>query len=200
MSFDRLLGKTFYGREWVFNKIWKSFDSEKGNIGVSLIGFPGAGKTSICCELIRPTSNSSKQYNLSKKLLAYFFINSSRSRNSSATLIDFVKEIHKQINASDHLPNFKTILPEFQEIQTSPDSVFEETILKPLALFSPDKFLFILIDGLDDIRSADKVFTETSQNLSELLLKHYKAFPPWLKLIISTRKQGKYFDGFRKIR
>lgn len=200
MSFEQLLGKTFYCREWVFNKIWKCFDSEKGNSGISLIGFPGTGKTSVCCELIKPSSSTSKQYTLSKKLLAYFCVNPSVNRNNFAILIEFIRDIHKQICTSTHIPNFKSALPDPKEMHASPDIVFEEVIIKPLTLISPDTFLFILIDGLDDIKSSDKSSTEGSQTLSELLLKYYKAFPSWLKLIISTRKQGKYFEGFSKIR
>ena len=200
MSFDRYSGKSFYCREWVFNKIWKSFECEKGNLGITLIGSPGAGKTSVCCELVKPSSNSSKQFAISKKLLAHFFLTPSINSNSFSTLINFIKEVHKQISTSAHLPNFRSKLPTTEEIYLNPDQVFDETIIKPLNLSTSNSFLFILIDGLDDIKSVDKTSIAGSQSLSELLLRFYKAFPAWLKLIVSTRKQGKYFDGFRKIR
>ena len=82
-------GKRFYCREWVFSKLLHSLENLQKELdesteppttpagrrshGILIVGGPGAGKSSVCSEIVLPTVTQGKQWTLRKSLLAYHF-------------------------------------------------------------------------------------------------------------------------------
>lgn len=77
-------GKRFYCREWVFSKLLHSLENLQKELdeltelptppgtrrnGILIVGGPGAGKSSLCSEIVMPTVTQGKQWALRKRVV-----------------------------------------------------------------------------------------------------------------------------------
>ena len=70
--------RTFYCREWVFEKIQTCVERRKQQEdtktkGAFILGGPGSGKTTILRELVSPTTKEGVQTELAKRVVASHF-------------------------------------------------------------------------------------------------------------------------------
>ncbi|KAL5011367.1 hypothetical protein ScPMuIL_009918 [Solemya velum] len=208
-----LQGKQFYCREWAFSKINHCLENRPTSktCGALVMGGPGCGKTSMCCELVWPTTNQGKQVVLNRRLLAYYFCQAHDIDTLSLT--NFIHALVDQLSRSNMIQDYKEKLKDKSiqkvldslECEKNPDAAFKEAILDPLnSIEPPPKTVFILVDSIDEsyLQSiSDR--TACSKTIAELLANHHHLFPEWLLLVCSSRKQSRsvtrMFTGFRKI-
>lgn len=204
-------------REWIFTKIWESLQIEEQR-GVILCGGPGAGKTFLCKQIIESGSiTTTEQHHsrhlkhLNQQLLAYYINNSTGNQNPT----DFIDEITTQINANDLL-NIKntTTSTELNDLTGHGDKIgqiFYERFICPLqnAAHEPQGKLLLIVDLNIDEKEKYVTFDEDiaadvkfNKNALELLANYHNLIPPWVFIVFTSRKHGKYvsrFPGFRKI-
>lgn len=69
--------RKFYCREWAFLKLSHCLEQRpvSKTCGAFVVGGPGSGKTSFCCEIVNPGSGGGgrQQRALHRRLLAYHF-------------------------------------------------------------------------------------------------------------------------------
>lgn len=69
--------KKFYCREWAFLKLAHCLEQRpvSKTCGAFIVGGPGSGKTSLCCEIVWPSAGNAgrQQRSLRRRLLAYHF-------------------------------------------------------------------------------------------------------------------------------
>ena len=179
--------------------------------GSLIMGGPGCGKTSFCCEVVWPTSNHGRQVALSKRVLAHYFCQAHDIETLSIT--NFMHSLIEQLSKTSLISGYEEQLQDASvraaldpmECEKHPDEAFKKGVLLPLlALAPPAQNVFILVDSVDE--SYMQTLNErvhSSRTIAELLANHHQLFPQWLLLVCTARKQSKLvtklFTGFRKI-
>jgi len=237
--------KHFLCREWVFSKLLHSLENLQKELesstattttepspllppatpaptrraGILIVGGPGAGKSSLCSEIVLPTVTQGKQWTLRKSLLAYHFCQANDC--DTLSLSEFVLRLAEQLSTSPLIPEYRLKLeePNIREalvnLSQDPDAAFKEVVLLPLLeLNKPKHCCFLLVDSIDEASYGSSssssnremsVSTPSSSkkscSIEELLLNSIDLFPPWLIPIFTARKQNKssQISGFRKI-
>ncbi|XP_048589196.1 ankyrin repeat domain-containing protein 50-like [Nematostella vectensis] len=209
--------RTFYCREWLFEKVQTCLERRKQQEdlrtkGTFIVGGPGSGKTSLLSELISPSSQDGVQYELSTKVVAYHFCQAHYYK--SILVSEFVRTLAEQLSNSEPLRAYREIFnqPQIQEhlmpeqCARNPDLSFKEGVLLPLNSIPPPEDCFLLVvDSIDEsfLHSFDAGVFTGSKTIAELIATHIDLLPPWLFLVISARKQSKtvtkMFTGFRKL-
>ncbi|XP_018612889.2 ankyrin repeat domain-containing protein 50 [Scleropages formosus] len=205
-------GRRFLCREWALEKLKQLLESRPP--GVLLSGGPGAGKTALCAEVVRPTSEAGLRVGLAARCLAAHFCQ--REDERSLDVWRFVLGLVEQLCSSPILPPaYRAALedpgvaaalePEY--CQQNPDEAFKRAVLLPLLdIPAPPQNLFILVDSLELGRDGPGESPEKagrSSSIAELLSSHLQLLPCWLSLVGSTRRQDKVipkmFPGLRKL-
>lgn len=208
--------RTFYCREWVFEKIQTCVERRKQQEdtktkGAFILGGPGSGKTTILHELVSPTTKEGVQTELAKRVVASHFC---QAQNAiSVSVADFILNLARQLAKAEELkayaakfndPQIQNHLKSEQCIR-NPDRSFKEGILLPLnSLPPPQEIFLVVVDAIDEsyLHSFDSGVASGSRTVAELMATHHDLLPPWLFLVVSARKQSKtvtrMFTGFRK--
>lgn len=216
MELNQQMKREFYGREWVFEKIRdtleKGKDDETKYRGVAILGQAGAGKTSICLQLVHPKSSKTIPNELSQRMIAYHLCQT--QNHLSLDVSQFIRNIALQLCKQESLANYSKLYSsaEVQNVLKKDSSnqdlfnVFKKVILDPLkACTVENQGLFMVVDSVDDslfdagqnganvVTICDLLVFALQQNL----------FPPWLYLLITARRQSKdvvkMFSGLRKV-
>lgn len=162
--------KRFYCREWVFAKVGQVLDNrtadkiQAANIsGILLTGESGAGKTSLCAELVRQQQQQQQQHKhrrssfLAGRVLASHFINAYQPETQSVS--GFIRRLVDELSRSELIEGYAEKLrhPELVEwldpsrIEADPDEAFQRTVLFPLLeIDTPPRNLLLVVDSLDE--------------------------------------------------
>ena len=224
MAFSLLQGKYFYCRDWVFSKILQCLDkcSTSKPRGMLIMGGPGCGKSALCCEMVSPVGDKQgskqgckcvKQYELNNYLIACYFCQAHDIETLSVA--NFIKSLICQITKLSLIDGYTTYIKtkRVQDVlntvacEQNPDEAFRVAIVEPFRAASrPSHNMFIVVDSVDESylkTMKQKVSSNTSTTIAELLANHHDSLPDWVLLICSARKQSKsvthLFTGFRKI-
>ena len=183
LDFDLYLkAKTrdFVGREWLAKDIVGWLDGPNAATALLLVGEPGWGKTAFCGYLFGRDPGG--------QLLAVHFCRADRADTVSPR--GFVQSIAAM--TALRLPAYRERL--HAVLQVSPEIIhsgnslqmLERIWLQPLAALDPNLLSrlprYVLVDALDEAASS-----ESGHELHSLLAKATGMFPPWLRLIATTR-------------
>lgn len=190
--------RDFVGRQWLFEAIGRWRDG--GGPSLLITGLPGVGKSALVAELVHRNPGG--------LVLACHACQA----DTPATLdpAQFVRNLVGQLGLQ--LPGYAQMLQtpalrarlqpaKSDKIDKDPASDFDALVLGPLvALPAPtDGPRCLLIDGLDEALShrgwhktegPDKTPSSTpGLNIVDLLASHLPRFPPWLRLLATTRPE-----------
>lgn len=213
--------RSFFCREWVFEKIQSCLDRRRKDEdyktkGVIIVGGPGAGKTTVLSEIVNPRTKDGLQSGLCEKVVAQHFCRANNT--NSLSISEFIRSLCEQLSESKLLeslgyreklcdPQIKKYL-DTAECARNPDVAFKEGILLPLnSLKAPDEIFLVVIDSIDEscLHGIDDESSRVgvSRSIAELVATHIELFPSWLLVVLSSRKQSKtvvkMFTGFRKL-
>uniref|UniRef100_A0A3Q2ZIZ8 Ankyrin repeat domain-containing protein 50-like n=1 Tax=Hippocampus comes TaxID=109280 RepID=A0A3Q2ZIZ8_HIPCM len=101
-----LHGRRFFCREWALDELRRCLDARRAGpgrpTGVLVTGGPGAGKTALCAEVVRPDSEAGRASGLASRCLARHFCR--REEPASGLAWRFVMALAEQLRASPLLP------------------------------------------------------------------------------------------------
>ena len=180
----------FVGRQWLFREVEDAFEEE--NIaGVQIIGSPGSGKSALASQLICSRTSSSFIHG---RILGYHVCKYSDQNTQLAG--KFVRNLAEMIGR--RLPEYGYIVSNTTYIQGSlkedcmhdqdPVGCFEVAVLSPLRNLKnkPRKNWFVVVDALDECLTQG----ETGHSIIFLLNNKIHRFPPWLKVVITSRNES----------
>ena len=180
----------FVGRQWLFRELEDAFEEE--NIaGVQIIGSPGSGKSSLASQLICSRTSSSFIHG---RILGYHFCKYSDKNTQMAG--KFVRNLAEMIGR--RLPEYGYIVTNTTYIQRSlkedcshyqdPVGCFELAVLSPLRNLKdkPREKWFVVVDALDECLTQ----VETGHSIVYLLSNKIHRFPPWLKVVMTSRNES----------
>ena len=182
--------KDFVGRQWLYREVEDAFEEE--NItGVQIIGSPGSGKSAFASRLICSRTSSSF---IHTRILGYHFCKYSDKNTQMAG--KFVRNLAEMIGR--RLPEYGIIVTNTTHIQRSltedcihyqdPVGCFEVAVLSPLRNLKnkPRKNWFVVVDALDECLTQG----ETGHSIVFLLNNKVHRFPPWLKVVMTSRNES----------
>lgn len=169
----QLLKQSFIGRHWLSEKVQDWLDKSTSN-SMMIFGVPGAGKSAFSANLAHFNPNV---------IGSIFF----EWDNTSLSTPDYVSRLLAYKIAS-RLPDFRRILCNLlsdsdtaKEILSNYHSfaLFDYLVLNPLqcCIDGNRETKFLIFDGLD----------ETSDEVSDLLMRKVQYFPKWLKVLFTSR-------------
>ena len=180
----------FVGRQWLFREVEVALEEE--NIaGVQIIGSPGSGKSALASQLICSRTSSSFIHG---RILGYHVCKYSDKNTQMAG--KFVRNLAEMIGR--RLPEYGYIVTNTTYIQRSltedcihhqdPVGCFEVAVLSPLRNLKnkPRKNWFVVVDALDECLTQD----ETGHSIVFLLNNKIQRFPPWLKVVMTSRNES----------
>ena len=180
----------FVGRQWLFREVEDAFEEE--NIaGVQIIRSPGSGKSALASQLICSRTSSSFIHG---RILGYHVCKYSDKNTQMAG--KFVRNLAEMIGR--RLPEYGYIVTNTTYIQRSltedcihyqdPVGCFEVAVLSPLRNLKnkPRKNWFVVVDALDECLTLGK----TGHSIVFLLNNKIQRFPPWLKVVITSRNES----------
>ncbi|XP_035263897.1 ankyrin repeat domain-containing protein 50 [Anguilla anguilla] len=202
-------GRPFHCRGWALGKLQHWLGTRCP--GALVTGGPGAGKTALCAEAVRPSSDAGFEAGLAPRCLASHFCR--REDERSVEVWRFVLGLVEQLRGSPLLPPGYAQTLDTPAValtldplhcQRDPDDTFRRAVLLPLQETPPPAHrLFLLVDSLDSGFQGGGVGEGRSGSIAELLSRHHHLFPSWLLLICSVRRQNRaayrMFSGFRKL-
>ena len=181
----------FVGRQWLYREVEDAFEEE--NItGVQIIGSPGSGKSAFASQLICSRTSSSF---IHTRILGYHFCKYSDKKTQMAG--KFVRNLAEMIGR--RLPEYGYIVTNNTYFQSSltedcihyqdPVGCFEVAVLSPLGKLKNkprEKNWFVVVDALDECLTQ----VETGHSIVYLLNNKIHLFPPWLKVVMTSRNES----------
>ena len=183
--------KDFVGRQWLYREVEDAFEEE--NIaGVQIIGSPGSGKSALASQLICSRTSSSF---IRERILGYHVCKYSDKNTQMAG--KFVRNLAEMIGR--RLPEYGDIVNNNTYIQLSltedcihyqdPVGCFEVAVLSPLRNLKNkprEIYWFVVVDALDECLTQ----VETGHSIVYLLNNKIHRFPPWLKVVMTSRNES----------
>lgn len=175
----------FTGRSWLFERIGRWL--EKGRPCFRIEGASGSGKTAIAAELVRRNPDG--------RVVAYHFCSA-----ASGTLepIGFVHSISGMLASS--IPEYgkRRRAGDFADelAGSDPARMLAQGVLEPLSEIRMNGHFTIVVDALDEAIASGQAALSIPELLGQALA--FGKFPPWLKLLVTTRPHGrieKLFGG-----
>jgi WD40 repeat protein len=175
--------RNFCGRQWLFDRIDAWRKASCGERALLIKGGPGTGKSAVVAELVHRNPGGQVlayhccQWDYGETLEPWRFI-----RSVAAMIASKMEEYSAMLGE----PTIQESLG-VERCQTKPDSALEEGVLAPLqCLKAPEGGpRYLLVDAMDE---ALLVPTGT-WNLVDLLASRLDRFPPWLKVVATTRNE-----------
>ena len=177
---------TFTGREWVLTRIEEWLP---GNRRCFLIeAESGSGKTALIAEMVRRNDGG--------RVLAYHFCNALKPdtvnprlfvRFIAAMLCGTVSAYAERLRRSEELVGALK--------SNDPTTMLSQGVLAALHSIPMDGTRYILVDALDEAVGGPE--TGNQITIPQLLAQASEDFPPWLKLIATTRRDGRVLPLFQ---
>ena len=192
--------ENFTGRRWLYEEIEDAFN-DKHIAGVQIVGSPGSGKTALSSQLICSRSSSPI---IHTSILGYHFCKYSDKNTQMAG--KFVRHLAEMI--APRLPEYSCLLSSNSFIKRSlkedcihyqdPVDCFELAVLLLLRNVTniPRKNWFVVVDALDECITQG----ETGHSIVYLLNNKIHRFPPWLKVIVTSRNESEAFLHSSKVK
>lgn len=201
-SFDlKKANKDFVGRKWLFQELEGLFNGSITTTppGVLILGDPGSGKSAVMSRLISSPSSTSF---IHENIVGYHFCNfdDEETRNGTRFVQNLVNQLAGNIPAYYHIIAEESKQKKLLHCNDFPVSCFKQTILDPLSKLSQSNTpKFILIDALNECLGIGG----QSSVILKILRKSIRDFPPWIKLVLSSRNNksiiGKLPKTFKEI-
>lgn len=179
----------FVGRHWLMQALNDRLAELTGS-ALLITGAPGIGKSAFFASLVHANPGG--------QILAYHCCQAITPATLSPAV--FVRSVAAMMAARD--PAYAAMLEhpsmlaglEEAKVAVDPASAFECLILNPLHKLPPPESTprLILVDALDEALA-----WQGSANLLDLLSTRLGAFPPWLKLLATTRDEWRVKRRFR---
>jgi hypothetical protein len=172
----------FVGRDWLFARIdaWLEGDRSCFLIG----GATGSGKTAIVAELVRRNPNG--------RILAYHFCTPTPMTLEPAA---FVRSLAGML--ANSVDGYADLLWNGRLAAwltaSDPQTMLSQGVLAPLHGLSMEGRHYVVVDGLDEAMGVGSF----QPSLPQLLANAVEEFPPWLKLVVTTRPHGRVQRLFR---
>ncbi|XP_022789150.1 serine/threonine-protein phosphatase 6 regulatory ankyrin repeat subunit B-like [Stylophora pistillata] len=194
----------FIGRTWLFRDLETVFNCtvhDNDLYGVLIIGDPGSGKSALSAQLV--CSRSSSRI-IHTRILGYHLCKHSDKNTQIAG--KFVRNLADMV--ARRIPEYGYIVANSSYILSSlktdcvtiedPLGCFEQAVLSPLKRLKnvPKENWYVVIDGLDECLTQ----TELRQSIVHLLNLKLPNFPPWLKLVMTSRKDSSISVNSRRIK
>ena len=185
---DAARAEDFIGRQWLYREVEDAFEEE--NIaGVQIIGSPGSGKSALASQLICSRTSSSFIHG---RILGYHFCKYSDKNTQVAG--KFVRNLAEMIGR--RLPEYGYFVTNHTYIHRSltedcihyPLGCFKLAVLSPLRNLKnkPRENWFVVVDALDECLTQG----ETGHSIVYLLNNKIHRFPPWLKVVVTSRNES----------
>lgn len=175
----RTAENTFTGRKWLFDRLdaWLSGPTPC----LVIEGDTGTGKTAVVAELIRRNPDG--------RVLAYHFCTPAAS---TLDPVSTVRSLAGMLASGVHAYAEELHSGRLAKWLTGKDAVtmFSEGILEPLREVAMDGSYYIVIDALDE------AFIDGADSLPVLLAGALPDFPPWLKLLVTSRPHNRVLPLF----
>lgn len=186
--------RDFCGRQWLFEEIeaWRRLGREPALL---ITGDPGVGKSAIVAELVHRNPGG--------QILAYHCcqadtpetLQPNRLVHSLAAMIaseltDYADKLSE--------PAVEEALDEVR-CEDDPASALEEGILIPLhSLPAPEEGIrYLLVDALDEALQLKTL--EGQKNIVEVLAARLRRWPPWLRIVATTRKDPRVLNALSAV-
>jgi hypothetical protein len=177
---------SFVGRDWVLSRIEDWLPSNRRCFLIE--AEPGSGKTALVAEMVRRNEGG--------RVLAYHFCNALKPdtvntrlfvRFLAAMLCGTVSAYAKQLRRSEELVSALK--------SNDPITMLSQGVLAALHGIPIEGTRYVLIDALDE---AIGNFDNAGQiTIPQLLAQASEEFPSWLKLVATTRRDGRVLPLFQ---
>ena len=197
---DAARAENFTGRQWLYREIEDAF-KDKHIAGVQIVGSPGSGKSALSSQLICSRSSSPI---IHTSILGYHFCKYSDKNTQMAG--KFVRNLAEMI--ARRLPEYGYLVSNNSFIKRSleedcihyqdPVDCFELAVLLLLRNVTniPRKNWFVVVDALDECITQG----ETGHSIVYLLNNKIHRFPPWFKVIVTSRNKSEAFLHSSKVK
>ena len=176
------LSRHFTGREWLFAAL-ENWLADQSSRVFFLTGDPGAGKSAALARLVEKDP----------RVGAYHFCQYtlSDSRNPRR----FVMSVAAQL--ATQFPDYRAALEAvnlegLQGEETS--TLLRRLVADPLRVVQPEGPVLLIVDALDEAH------TGQAESIPRLLAARLEDLPPWVRLVLSSRKEPELLDLFSRYR
>jgi len=175
------LTKDFTGRKWLTVELDEWLQTGHGRV-FFITGDPGTGKSAVMAHLQDKHPEVGACHFCSEKY-----------RGKTLDPHTFVRSLAGQL--ATQFPNYREALNSIVDstIESDSGSLLRRLVAEPLMAESPDKPVLLLIDALDEA-----VLFQGDRNIATLLRDSLDDFPPWVRLVISSRKEPEILDLFSR--
>ena len=185
--------QNFTGRQWLFDEIeaWRVQDNQRTLL---ITGDPGTGKSAFVAELVFR--------NPENQVLAYHCCQAENP--ATLDLGQFIRSITAMI--ASRIPAYVAVIEqpgiadalEQLQIDTNPQHAFYVGVVASLArLPAPEGGVrYLLIDALDEAMLGGR----GGVTIVDLLEPYLRQFPPWLRVVATTRKERTVLDRLSGLR
>jgi hypothetical protein len=185
----RTAAGSFVGRDWLLTRLeaWV-----EGNGRCFLIeAEPGTGKTALVAELVRRNSGG--------RILAYQFCNALKPDTVNARM--FVRHIAATLcgTVSAYAQRLRRSAELLTALQSNdPTTMLSQGVLAALHQVPMDRTHYIIVDALDEAVALDGNGSGAEMSIPQLLSQELGDFPPWLKLVATTRRDSRVLPLFHQ--
>jgi len=173
---EYLLAKTYFGRDWLAERVNAWLDDENGGSLCSVYGGPGTGKSTFCVHWAESNERVAAAICLT------------HGRSNLAAAVTMLQSIAYQLACSleDYGQEALAVLKRVPADSLSALDFLDRVIIAPLERISSKEreSLCIVIDGLDECTTDDE--HEAVDAVIELSMR----LPSWLRLLVSARPES----------
>ncbi len=177
---------SFVGRDWILARIEDWLPTSRRCLLIEAES--GSGKTALIAEIVRRNDGG--------RVLAYHFCNALKPDTVSTRL--FVRFIAAMLCGT--VSAYAERLRRSEELvgalkSNDPTTMLSQGVLAALHTMPMDGIRYILVDALDEAVGGPE--TAGQMTIPQLLAQASEEFPPWLKLIATTRRDGRVLPLFQ---
>jgi hypothetical protein len=178
----------FVGRDWLIARIEAWLGSDRRCFLIE--ADPGSGKTAFVAEMVRRNQDG--------RILAYHFCNSLKPDTVDARM--FVRYVAAMLCGTvsayaqrlRHSENLVSALK-----SNDPTTMLSQGVLAALRVISMDRACYIMVDALDEAVTPTLGGGDGKMTIPRLLAQAIGDFPPWLKLVVTTRRDDRIIPLFQ---